>query len=466
MTIIRPVSLALASVICLFGQADWPNAGNDPGGMKYSTLKQITAANVDKLAPAWTYDTGDKSGGFRGWEVTPIVINGVMYFSTLSGKVVALDAATGTEVWKLDIKTITQTGRFSQHGVAYWPGDAQISPRIVAATTDGLMVELDAKTGQLAKEYGKNGIVDLKVGVTEKFGGGYNVAAAPAIYKNFAILAPSTGEQGRYGIGGDPRAIDLHTGEEVWTFHTVPRPGEPNFGTWGPDGWQDRRGPGTWVPMTVDTENGIVYVALGNPTDQNYGGSRPGTNLYSSSIIALDANTGKLKWYFQGAHHDIFDWDINAPPTLITVNKDGQRIPAVAQSTKQGLLFILNRLTGEAIFGVEERPVAATDAPGDKAWPTQPFPVKPEPLARLSMTREEVSKISPEAEKSCKEQYDHLVQEGPDTPYLMVPSLVFPSSEGGGSWGGASFDPQFGLIFVNTRSLGTVGQLQPTMSSG
>jgi len=459
--------LALGAAPWLSGQAvDWPNPGNDPGGMKYSPLKQITPSNVNKLARAWTYDSGDTGGGFRGWEVTPIVINDVMYFSTMGAKVVALNAETGAEIWKFDLKAVTPTGRVSQHGVSYWPGDAENAPHIVVATTDGLLMRLDAKTGQLARNYGKNGIIDLKVGVTEKVGGNYPIAAPPAIYKNLAILAPSTGEQGRYGIAGDPRAFDLHTGEEVWRFHVAPQPGDPGFGTWGLDGWQDRRGPGAWVPATVDTANGLVFIPLGNPTDQNYGGSRPGTNLYASSLIALEAATGKLKWYFQFTHHDIFDWDVNAPPTLVDVNKNGVRIPAVAQLTKQGLLFILNRLTGEAVFGAEERPVPATDAPGDTAWPTQPFPLKPPPVARISMTREEVNKTSAASEKSCKEQYDKAVQAGPDTPYMMVPSLVFPSSEGGGSWGSPAFDPQLGLIFGNTRSLGTMGQLQPLLSSG
>ncbi len=338
-------------------------------------------------------------------------------------------------------------------------------PRIVVATNDGFLLQLDAKTGELFKGVGKDGLIDLKVGMTEKFGGSYTPGATPAIYKNLAIFSPTTGEQGRYGIAGDPRAFDLTTGKEVWRFHSVPQPEDPNFGTWGAEGWQDRRGPGSWVPMTVDVPNGIVYVAFGNATDQNFGGSRPGKDLYACSVVALDAATGKMRWYFQATHHDVYDWDMNAPPTLIDVKKDGKVIPAIAQSTKVGYLYILNRLTGEAVFGVEERPVPQSDAPGEKSSPTQPYPLKPVPIARVSMTREEVSKISPETIQTCQAQYDKAVQMGPNTPYLMVPSLVFPSSEGGGSWSGASYDPKLGLILVNTRSLGTMGQLQPTKSS-
>lgn len=460
--------LAASTLPLLFGQAaDWPNIGGDPGSTRYSQLKQITPANVGKLVRAWTYNTGDPAGGFRGTEVTPIVVAGLMYIWTPGAKIVALNAATGIEVWKYDLKAVTPIGRGAKYGVSYWPGDGRTAPRVVVATTDGLLIQLDAKTGELYKAVGDNGIIDLKKGMVEKFGsGGYTPGSTPAIYKNLAIISPTTGEQGRYGIAGDPRAFDLQTGKEVWRFHTVPQPGEPEFSSWGPDGWQDRRGPGSWVPMTVDNANGLVFVALGNATDQNYGGSRPGANLYATSLVALDAATGKLKWYYQTTHHDIYDWDVNAPPTLVDVTKDGKKIPAVAQSTKVGYMFILDRLTGKAIFGDEERPIPNTDAPGDKAWPTQPFPLKPEPISRVSMTREEVSKISPETEKTCKEQYDHLVQMGPYTPYGMTPSLVFPSSEGGGSWSGASFDPGLGYIFVNTRSVGTLAKLGSTMSSG
>jgi glucose dehydrogenase len=461
------VSLVFATLspVLLHAQADWPTVGNDPGGMKYSTLSQITPANVNKLVKAWSYDTGDPAGGFRGWEITPIVISNVMYFPTSGKKIVALNAQTGQEVWKVDLTTLGVKSAGAKYGVSYWPGDGKAKPRIVVATNDGFLLQLDAKTGELFKGVGKDGLIDLKVGMTEKYGGSYTPGATPAIYKNLAIFSPTTGEQGRYGIAGDPRAFDLTTGKEVWRFHSVPQPEDPNFGTWGAEGWQDRRGPGSWVPMTVDVPNGIVYIALGNATDQNFGGSRPGKDLYACSVIALDAATGKLKWYFQATHHDVYDWDMNAPPTLIDVKKDGKVIPAIAQSTKVGYLYILNRLTGEAVFGVEERPVPQSDAPGEKSSPTQPYPLKPVPISRVSMTRDEVSKISPETIKTCQAQYDNAVQMGPNTPYLMVPSLVFPSSEGGGSWSGASYDPKLGLILVNTRSLGTMGQLQPTKSS-
>ena len=466
MKLIALSTLLLCATPLVYAQSDWPGVGNDPGGMKYSTLKQITPANVSKLVKSWTYDTGDPAGGFRGWEITPIVVSNIMYFPTAGKKIVALNGETGKEVWVVDLTTLGAKSAGAKYGVSYWPGDGKAAPRIVVATNDGYLLQLDAKTGKLYTAFGKDGLVDLKVGMIEKYGGTYTPGATPTIYKNLAILSPTTGEQGRYGLAGDPRAFDLNTGKEVWRFHTVPQPGEPNFGSWGENGWQDRRGPGSWVPMTVDTASGLVFIALGNATDQNYGGSRPGTDLYATSVIALEATTGKLKWYYQMTHHDIYDWDANAPPTLIEVNKDGKKIPAVAQSTKQGYMFILDRLTGKAVFGDEERPVPQSDAPGEPSSATQPYPLKPVPISRVSMTRDEVSRISPETIASCQTQYDKAVQEGPNTPYMMVPSLVFPSSEGGGSWSGASFDPTTGYILVNTRSLGTMGVLRPQKSSG
>jgi quinoprotein glucose dehydrogenase len=441
----------------------WPSVGNDPGGMKYSALTQITPANVSGLKKAWTYDLGIPASGYT---VTPIVVGNVMYLPVQTN-IVALRADTGVEVWKTDLKSIADLGpnpSAGGRGISYWAGTPQAAARIVIATTNGFLVQLDAKTGKPIPK--PAGLVNMATGVTEKYGGGYAVNTPPALYKNLAIIAARTGEQGRYGLPGDPRAFNLLTGKEAWRFHVVPQPTDENFGTWGLNGWQDRRGPGVWVPMSVDTVNDIVFVPLGNATDQNYGNSRPGENLYATTLLALQASTGKRKWHFQVTHHDIYDWDVNSQPALIDAMKDGQRVPAVAQMTKQGLLFMFNRLTGEPLFGVEERPVPRFDAPGDQAWPTQPFPVKPSGLTRDSMTRKEVSKITPEAEKYCTDVFDRAVNSGPYTPYGMVPSLVFPGSEGGGGWSGVAQNPALGLLFVNTRHLGVIAQLQPSTSSG
>ena len=303
--------------------------------------------------------------------------------------------------------------------------------------------------------------------MTEKFGGGYSTNTPPAIYKNLAIIAARTGEQGRYGLPGDPRAFDLLTGKEVWRFHVVPQPGDENFGTWGLNGWQDRRGPGVWVPMTVDPVNDLVFIPLGNATDQNYGGSRPGRESLcdDAARAARVDRQARLALAADASRHLRLGRELSAGADRGD-HQDGKKVPAVAQMTKQGMLFMFNRLTGEPLFGMEERPVPRFDAPGDQAWPTQPFPVKPTGLTRDGMTRKEVSKISPEAEKYCTDLFDKSVNMGPYTPYGMVPSLVFPGSEGGGSWGGVAADPDAGLVFVNTRHLGVIAQLQTSTSSG
>ena len=393
-------------------QTDWPTVVGDLGGQKYTPLDQITPANVTRLAKAWSYGPGGPS---------PLVVNDLMYFNA-SGSVVAINATTGAELWKYTLANAT-TGTPVRRGLTYWPGDPTHAPRILVTLSQGKLVQIEAKTGQLVP--GGLGVMDLVAGIMDKFPGeNYAVAAPVAVYKNIVIVTGRTGEQGRWGIPGDPRGFDLLTGKELWRFHVVPYAGEENFGTWGLNGWQERRGPGSWQPMTVDRDNGLVFIALGNATDQNYGNHRPGDNLYAASIIALDATTGKRKWHFQITHHDIYDWDLNASAILAESTINGRKVPVVVQSTKQGYVFILNRLTGEPVFGAEDRVIPPTDAVGDKAAATQPFPVKPVPLSRDSMRRSEMAKLSPESEKYCQQIYDQSVNMGPYTPYGLVPSSV------------------------------------------
>jgi glucose dehydrogenase len=460
----RRIQLAAIGVVCALGisaqsdgQNDWSAYGHDPGGTKYSPLTQIEPATVARLARAWTYHTGEQGTQF---ESTPLVIGGVMYVSTQRQRVVALDPETGTELWKYDPKVRNSR---EHRGVAYWPGDAGIPPRIVFGTGDGRLIALDAKTGEPAGGFGENGAVDVRAGVTENFPtAGLAITSPPAIYRNLAIVGGSTPEGPSRGPSGDPRAYDLRTGTLVWRFHLVPQPGEPGNDTWGPDGWKDRSGPSLWAGMTVDAERGLVFLPTGNAADSFYGGDRKGTNLYANCVVALDAATGKLRWYFQMVHHDIFDYDAPAPPALIDVTQGGRRIPAVAQITKMGLLFILDRMTGKPIFGVEERAVPKSDVPGEDAWPTQPFPLKPPPLARISMTREEISRRTPESERYCTQLFDTLVGKKLYTPYGTQTTLVFPGAMGGGNWGGVSFDPKLGYVFVNTSNMGAIGHLVPS----
>ncbi|HEY2017379.1 MAG TPA: pyrroloquinoline quinone-dependent dehydrogenase [Bryobacteraceae bacterium] len=448
--------VAAGTFAAAFGQTvEWPAYGHDAGGTRYSPAAQITAKNVAKLRRAWTYHTGEKG---RTWETTPIVVNHVLYFSTPSQRIVALDPESGKELWTY----ASQAGASDHRGVSYWPGNSETPARIFFGTSDGRLMALDAKTGKPVGEFGQDGVVDLRIGVADKFPrAAYRVSSPPAIYRDLVIVGPSTQEGPSLGPSGDVRAFDARTGKPVWRFHTVPQPGEPGNETWGPNGWKDRSGPSAWGFITVDQERGTVFVPVGNPADSFYGADRKGTNLYSDCVLALDAATGKLRWYYQLVHHDLFDYDLAAAPALIDVKRDGRTIPAVAQITKMGLLFILDRTTGKPVFGVEERPVPKSDVPGEESWPTQPFPIKPPPLARMTMKREELTDRTPEAARFCGELFDKMVNLGPYTPIGSKPSLRFPGTMGGGNWGGVSFDAKAGLVFVNTSSLGGMGSMVP-----
>jgi quinoprotein glucose dehydrogenase len=300
------------------------------------------------------------------------------------------------------------------------------------------------------------------VGVADDFPrAGYAISSPPAIYKDLVIVGPSTPEGPSRGPSGDPRAFDVRTGKLVWRFHTVPQPGEPGNDTWGPDGWKQRAGPSLWGLINVDAARGLVLLSTGNPADSWYGADRKGTNLYANCVLALDAATGKLRWYYQFTHHDIFDYDAPGGPALIEVSRNGKKVPAVAQITKMGLLFLLDGVTGKPIFGVEERPVPKSDIPGEEAWPTQPFPIKPPPLSRTTIRRDELSKRTPEAERYCTELFDKLKIGELYTPYGSKTTLVFPGAMGGGNWGSVSFDPKLGYVFVNTTNMGGIGHLVP-----
>ena len=441
------VVVALLTLVPIYalGQTDWPSYGHDPGGMRYSPLTQITPANVTSLRRAWTFETGEPAGSYQ---VTPLVVDNMMYISTPAQRIVALNAETGEEIWSYD----PEVGRSgTQRGVTYWPGNSQHGPRIFFSVRDGRLIALDAGTGAPVPSFGQDGVIDLRVGVADNFpDANYYISSPPAIYHDLIILGPRTGEStpDAKGPAGDIRAFSTVTGDLVWSFNTLPRPGEPGYETWGPDYWVDGAGPSAWAGITVDVERGLVFVPTGQPTGGGPPENRIGINLYANCLLALDAETGELRWYFQVVHHDQWDFDVPAPPALIDVVKDGQRIPAVAQLSKQGMLFILDRTTGEPLFGVEERAVPA-GVSGDGKWPTQPFPVKPAPLARNTMTPAEVSTISPQASEYCA-----AAMNGQTLVPYMDRGPAFPSSVGGGNWGGVAFDPERALIFVNTSEMG------------
>src|SRR5439155_14713952 len=380
----RCLALLLLAAAGFDHSTDWPSYGNDPGAMRYSTLRQIHTGNVDRLTLAWTFRRGKP-----GSEAIPIVVNGVMYVTAPDG-VYALVPETGEQLWKSDAAPM------ALRGLAYWPGSVGVHPRVLAGNGHFLLA-VDIVTGKPAPEFGNQGRVDLKKGVLGDLKDGqYELQSPPAVFGDVVITGCSTGEgPPSAGPYGDIRGWDARTGKLVWTFHTVPRPGEPGSETWPPNGWKNRSGTNAWGFLTVDMKRGMVYVPLGAPTQDFYGADRHGDGIYGNSLVALDAATGKLKWYQQLVHHDLWDFDPAAAPILFEAPRNGRTVAAVAQITKMGLLFAFDRVTGKPLYGMEERPVPQSTVPGEKTAATQPFPLKPPPLSRIAFTKEEIYNLTP-----------------------------------------------------------------------
>lgn len=460
---------------------EWPTYGHDPGGMRYSPLKQITPANVSNLKTAWVYHlkpegyqpaAGGRGGGrgsvngFRAAEVTPLVVNGTMYIASPYGQVVALDPASGKQVW---VYNVPGGDSPATRGVEYFAGDKTTVPQIVVGTGRGKLLSLDAKTGALNPKFGDNGIVELNTtAIQNGTNGNAGVSSPPVMYQNLIIIGDHVQESNGPGVAGDVRAFDVHDGKLAWTFHSIPRPGETNFGTWAGDSWKLRSGVNVWGFMTVDVERGIVYMPFGAPSGDLWGGDRPGNDLYDSCVVAADAKTGKYLWHFQVVHHDIWDFDLESPPVLLNVKKNGKTIPGVAVFGKSSLLFLLDRTTGKPIYDVTEKPVAQTDVPAEKTAATQPFPSKPAPLARIDFKMEEIAQVTPELEAACRKlisDHDIRVGMGPYAPptYNRI-RVIFPSEIGGANWGGGSFNPELGYLFINVNDLGQLNGLKDPAS--
>jgi quinoprotein glucose dehydrogenase len=433
---------------------EWHYYGRDPGGRRFSPLTQITPANVSTLSLAWSFDTG-----VNGLQVTPQMIDGVLYVAA-GQHLYALEPETGAVTWKFSHAGI------SRRGLGYWPGDGTTGPRFFTGGGDGRMIAIDVRTGQLATSFGDEGVVDLKASLGQDgVDGRLSISSPPVVYRDVVITGANNSEdRPTEGLYGDIRGWDVRTGKLIWTFHTVPRPGEPGADTWPIDAWKNRSGTNVWGFMTVDVERGLVFAPIGSPTSDFYGADRRGDNLYGNSIVALEAATGTLRWHQQLVHHDLWDYDPAALPTFIDVRRNGQVIPALAQITKMGLLFIFRRDTGEPIFGMEERPVPQTVVPGEYTSKTQPFPVKPEPLSRMTFDpAKDFYTLTPEVAAVCKKLWtEHrMFADGPYAPMPLEGNVVtFPSTLGGGGWGGVSYNPDLGLIFVNVSHLGMVGRME------
>ncbi len=459
--------LALPSLFAQAGgpkdAADWPMYNRDPAGTRYSPLTQINTKNASQLKLAWSYQlkssaTGRGAPRSSGSEVTPIVVDGVMYLPA-AGRVVALDAVTGKEIWRYELPA----GSPGNRGVTYWPGDKDNPPRIIF-TTGHMMVGLNAKTGKLDPGFGKEGQVDLVVPYT----------APPTVYKNMLFVGANVPEINAPNLPGDTRAYDARTGAKMWEFHSVPRLGEVGNDTWAPDAWKDRTGVNNWgFQMSVDAQRDLLYTTFGSPASDFYGGDRIGNDLFGNSVVALDANTGKMKWYFQAVHHDVWDFDLPPAAGLIDVTIKGKKVPIMAQTGKVGYMYILNRVTGEPVFGVKETPVPKSQVPGEQLSATQQIPLKPPPFGRMSFKMEDLvtaEDTTAEHAAACRdlvEKSGGAHNEGPFTPYAWrapgappVSNVIFPGPIGGANWGGTASDPKLGYVFVFTNEYGSIGWVQ------
>ena len=464
----RWTRLAWMAALCLWSleAQEWRHWGGDAGGARYSSLKQINRRNVSKLRPAWTYRTGEQSDGSKlpyrsTFESTPLIAGGVMYLTTPFANLVALDPETGRELWKFDAQLDREHisgGLYINRGAAYWTDGAK--QRLLVGTLDGRLWSIDAATGKPDPRFGVNGAVDLRDGVAGKFPRHrMGMSSPPAIYKNLAICGSIVPDGEAHGPAGDVRAYDVLTGKLAWQFHTVPHPGEFGNDTWPGDSWKDRGGTNAWSVLSVDTGRGIVYLPLTSPSTDFYGGDRAGAGLFGDSLVALDAATGKRLWHFQTVHHNIWDYDLPAQRNLVTVTRLGKPVAAVAQVTKTGFVFLFDRVTGKPLFDIEERPVPKSEVPGEYTYPTQPFPVKPPPFTRQGMKPEELTSVTPESRAFCEAIVKDAVFGSLYTPIGFRKTILFPSTNGGANWGGASFDPETQTLYVNSMEIGFVQQM-------
>ena len=436
--------------------SNWLVYNGNPAGTHHSSLKQINKDNVSKLAVAWTYDSGDALEGriSSDMQSNPIIIDGRLIFISPKGRIICLDGATGKELWAFNPSTEPVKTRQRSRGVAYWTdGDEE---RILFTFRQNLMA-LDLKTGALITSFGTKGRVDLREGLGRDIGSISVTNVTPGVvYKDLIVLG-STGY-----TPGDIRAFDVRTGKIRWTFHTIPRPGEFGHDTWPKDAWKTAFGANAWAGLTLDPEAGTVFVPTasgGMLTKDFYGADRTGDNLFANSLVALDAATGKRRWHFQTVSHDLWDRDLPTQPTLVTVRRGEVNIPAIVQPTKGGVLFVLDRRTGKSLFPLENRPVPASDIPGEVAARTQVFPRAPAPFARQRLTAENLTRRTPEAHAAVAAALTKYSNRGPYDPPSLQGTIILPGLDGGAEWGGASFDPETGLLYVNANEMAWILKL-------
>ncbi|HZO19761.1 MAG TPA: PQQ-binding-like beta-propeller repeat protein [Gemmatimonadaceae bacterium] len=432
------------------GADDWVTTGADLGNSRHSALAQINRENVSQLRAAWTYHTGDALTQRSEIQATPIVIDGVLYTTTPALAVIALRADSGTLLWRFDPFANRARESHVNRGVAYWEDGSE---RRIFFSAGRRLFALDASTGQPVPTFGDSGWVDLGDGLGREIDDAFLVATSPGVVHDDLLIQGTRVGEGEGSAPGHVRAYDVRTGKIRWTFHTIPRPGEVGHDTWPPEAWRSAGGANSWAGMSVDAKRDIVYVPTGSATPDFYGGARIGANLFANTLLALDATTGTRRWHFQTVHHDLWDRDLPAAPNLLTVSRHGERVDAVAQITKSGFVFVFDRESGRPLFPIEERPVPPSDLSGEQAWPTQPFPTRPAPFARQSITEAELADLSPNGQSVALRRFRTLRWQGLFTPPSSEGSIVLPGFDGGGEWGGAAVDPESGVLYVNASDV-------------
>jgi quinoprotein glucose dehydrogenase len=451
---------------------DWPYYGGDQAGTKFSPLSDVNASNVTRLTVAWEWAAGEKALAEFGtrpgvFQTTPLMIDNVLYFSTPYNRVVALNAETGAERWAFDPKAY-EDGQppngsgFVHRGVAAWRDSAAGGALRIFINSRYRLFCLDAATGRPVESFGTRGVADLSAGLVWEINKRhYTNTSPPVVYKDLVILGNGVGDRLAYKNDppGDVRAFSARTGKQVWTFHTIPQPGEFGNDTWQNDSWAYTGHTNVWAPMTLDEARGLVYLPVTTPSNDFYGGRRPGSNLFAESLVCLDANTGTRKWHYQLVHHGLWDYDNPSPPNLVTIRVDGRAIDAVVQLTKQGFAFVFDRVTGTPVWPIEERPVPPSDVAGEHAWPTQPFPTKPPAFTEQGVTLDDAFDATPELKAAAQKELQKY-RIGPlFTPPSAKGTVQRPGLIGGANWGGAAFDPQSGVLFLKSTNEPNIGRV-------
>jgi len=461
---IKPIALLIVALLLFSGcqpkkpqYQSWRIYKGDAESTSYSELEQINQKNVNQLKIAWTFNPNDVPDGlsFGKYECNPIVVDGIMYVTSVRRWLYAINAETGKKLWSFDPFNGARGGGMGR-GVTYWEHE---NDKRILFTAGNHLFAINAENGNPIESFGEGGNVNLNFQQGEA-GEAWVIPTSPGIvYQDLLILGSEVSEI--YGAApGHVRAFNIRTGQLAWTFHTIPQPGESGYETWPPDAWKYVGGANNWGGMSLDVRRGIVYVPLGSPTYDFYGADRKGKNLYGNSLVALDAANGQLKWYFQTTHHDLWDYDLPAPPNLVKIKKDGIEIDAVALTTKTGFLFVFDRVNGTPVFPIEERLVPLSQIPGEEVWPTQPFPLKPVPYAQQFMSSADINAFSQTTYDSLKQVFEQLRYEGLYTPPDPKGTLMVPGTRGGSEWGGAAYDPNTGVLYLNANESPEIATVQ------